>query len=186
MVTRSDLHTILLLHETFRNTRLRWGGEYSTGYWLTRGEPQVPYAKIMGCASLYRAGSLALRGSYDRDGDAVEAATKEESTHHQCYRFGMSIIMMPSVLVGDVDEAYQSVWIDGQSVVFSKTIHFSSWDKSLAHQAYHSIVCHLVCHLETILSCGEIHAPGRRGFWWTFRPRGSRKSLSELRLASEQ
>ena len=148
MVTRSDLHTILLLHETFRNTRLRWGGEYSTGYWLTRGEPQVPYAKIMGCASLYRAGSLALRGSYDRDGDAVEAATKEESTHHKCYRFGMSIIMMPSVLVGDVDEAYQSVWIDGQSVVFSKTIHFSSWDKSLAHQAYHSIVCHLVCYLE--------------------------------------
>ena len=41
---------------------------------------------------------------------------------------------MPSVLVGDMNEVYQSVHVDGRLVVFTE-IHF--WDRSLAHEAYH-------------------------------------------------
>ena len=41
---------------------------------------------------------------------------------------------LPEVLVGDMNEVYQTVHIDDRLVVFTE-IHF--WERSLAHEAYH-------------------------------------------------
>ena len=57
----------------------------------------------------------------------------EEFIATNAYRFGINL---PEVLVGDMNEVYQTAHIDDRLVVFTE-IHF--WERSLGHwhEAYH-------------------------------------------------